>query len=311
MHSYFKCFYFVSTVIMLSIGCNKNNDSLPDDPNIPQGPLLKSYIELQYYGTQDTIIRIDYFYDSNKRVTSKTTRGYFFLLQQGVFQYHTDSTVFLYQGDLRLPYQVIDYYYYKNSSGNLEYLTTRNRYYKYNNEGLLTFDSSYFQFQGNYEKLVSNYTYIGDTIFTENRFNYYDLTYTAQNIKTRLALCDNNICMQSDTFYNRFTFPRINSGDRKIKYKYEPNINPLFFAKMQFPTWNSENNSRKSLYEEIGYFRSTLSEIDYFSTLNHLAYRQYFTYYRNATNQIEKINTFTVNYNGTNDYRTNIYFSYY
>lgn len=303
-----NCLLFI--IVSLFLGsCNKEKDG--GTTNM-QGPLLKTYVEMKdAQSNADTAKRVDYYYDSEKRLSHKIINNSLFYLQQGIFQYKYDSVVYLYSGKNILPYQVQEYFI-GSFFNPAQFLTIKNTYYLYDSKGLLVFDSSYFQYNGNYEKFVSKYSYVNDTIFTDNKFNYYDLSYSAYKLKTRLTVCADNICKQNDSLYTNNGWPRNITSTREIKFKYDADANVFFYAKMQFPIWNSAQNSRKYIYEDICTFRKKLSEIDYaggngFGNMN---YKQNFTYLKGINNEPEKVSYFGSDYNGSNANKTNIFLYY-
>ena len=303
-----NCLLLILASLLLN-SCNKEKDGGTTNT---QGPLLKTYVEMKdEQNNADTAKRVDYYYDNEKRLSHKKINNIFFYLQQGNFQYIYDSVIYLYSGKSILPYQVKEYFF-GSSFNPTQFLTIKNTYYSYDGNGLLVSDSSYFQYNGRYEKFVSKYSYVNDTIFTDNKFNYYDLTYTAYKLKTRLTVCADNICKQNDSLYTNNGWPRIITATREIKFKYEPDVNAFFYAKMQFPIWNSAENSRKYIYEDISTFRKKISEIDYAggNGFGNSYYKQSFTYLKGSNGEPEKVRYFGIDYNGSNANKTNIFLYY-
>ncbi|MEP7165832.1 MAG: hypothetical protein ABI741_14115 [Ferruginibacter sp.] len=242
-------------LLFFCYSCQKDNTN----EQINTGPLLKTYAELSGPPV-DTLVRISYTYDNRNRVSIKVKQTYVFLLMPSIFIDRLDSTFFYYNGNQELPYQVKDRYY----DLNLDYITDRNTYYTYDASGFLINDSSYVEFNSEFEKKVSKYRYSGNFIFTENNNNISG-TISKDSIITKLVLCGANSCEQIDTAFYYTSTPSLESSYRKIEYTFDNDVNPFYAAKMRFPTWNrsDQNSNIKYLYEEFGYQKNNILEIEY------------------------------------------------
>lgn len=261
-------------LLVLVIAACQKNDSSPLINN--DGPLLKTFYHMDATPS-DTFYRMTYTYDTRNRVQSATKKTYVFLLQQSWFQETYDSAIYYYSGDQVLPYRKQNLYYDLNHI----LITEKNTYYTYDGTGLLTKDSSFLQFQSNYEKDVTTFKYSNDIIWTEITKNTTG-SVQKDSLKTRILPCGNNLCEQYDTLY---LHPYTQGYQtRRIKMTFDGSVNPFYAAKMRFPTWLRSDHDIRLLFEENAFFKNNLVGLDYAGNFDNysIVYHADYTYTKNS-----------------------------